>query len=189
MLPRAEQLIRQRATPRGPVHLHPVLGTPSHCTAPCIPPMPIASVTGSTTPERGNMHSLNRPLLPGTRKASRGREGCARSARPHARERGHSAASDAPYLRKSSGSSNVASQNSPSCAWGGGTHQVLGSRPGQISVVIAWWSSPANCNRVPRGALLANGEKGGRGNVCAVGTRGLACWLVRRGAVLGRAVS
>jgi hypothetical protein len=70
----------------------PRFGTPGHSSV-------IASstaiqrltVTGSTAPERRHMHLLNLALSAGTREASRGREGGARSARPDARERGNSA--------------------------------------------------------------------------------------------------
>jgi len=107
----------------------PRLGTPDHSSV-------IASstaigrltVTGCAAPERRHMHLFNLALSAGTREASRGREGGARSARPDARGRssevGRWGCNDA-------GVSVQATHYSRSGGWGGGAYPGGGSRTGQ----------------------------------------------------------
>ena len=104
---------------------------PLHTARTLRPPRPIASIMGHTTPVK----RLNPPLLPGTRGASKGREGRARSARPRARERG-TRGSHAPLLSTCSARCQSAPQDSRSGVWGAGARQVRGSRTGQIHEVI-----------------------------------------------------
>ena len=109
------------------------VGSPSHCSALAFRQ---ASVTGITSPAQRHMHSLNLTRSPGTREASRGREGGARCARPHARERGssarpvHSMHSVAAQLQR-------APQDPRPGAWGGGAHRVGGGRAGQAATASA----------------------------------------------------
>ena len=94
------------------------------------------TATGSTSPERRHMHLVNRALPAGMRKASRGREGGARSSRPDARERGKRAENGS-WLCSSAGGSAPAPQDSRSGGWGGGAHQGGGSRTGQSACALA----------------------------------------------------
>ena len=92
------------------------------------------------------MQLLNRALSAGTREASRGFEGGARSALPDARERGKRAEVGR-WLCSNAEASVPGPEDSRSGGWGGGAHPGGGSRTGKtacafaLSVRSVWWSS------------------------------------------------
>ena len=100
-------------------------GNPFSLLGPCIPPRLIANANGSTAPKIRQMHHLNLPLFAGTWEASRGREGNARAARPHAREQG-SSASLRVGMSRAAACSLLAAQDSRPEAWSAGAHRVRG---------------------------------------------------------------
>jgi len=108
----------------------PRLGTPYHSSVIASSTAIYLTVTGCTAPERRHMHLFNLALSAGTREASRGREGGARSARPDARERGK-CAEVACRVCISAGASETAPHHSRSGGWGGGAYPGGGSRTGQ----------------------------------------------------------
>jgi len=110
--------------------MHPEFGNPLPQLSNCFQHGHIASVTGCTAPERRHMHLLNLALSAGTREASRGREGGARSARPDARERDTSAGNGRSVCN-SAEASETAPHHSRSGGWGGGAYPGGGSRTGQ----------------------------------------------------------
>ena len=108
---------------------------PLHTARPLRPPRLEASVKGRNKPEKPLTHSLNLPLSPGTREASRGREGRARSARPSARQRPSRVSGG--RIAMYPGQRQSAPQDSRSGAWGGRAGQVLRSCKGRVAQVIA----------------------------------------------------
>jgi len=121
---------------RGPVPLHPAFGDPSLVSAiaasTAIYRLP---VTACTAPEKRHMHLLNLALAAGTREASRGREGGARSARPDARER-DKRAEVGRSVCKSAGVSETTPHHSRSGGWGGGAYPGGGRCTGQPAHAI-----------------------------------------------------
>jgi len=144
---RASSSVRNSTRFRASAH-H--VGNPFTLARPLRPPRPIASTIGRPTKhDKPLTHSLTLPLSPGTRGASRGREGRARSARASAPKRctsQHHALS----LSIRSAECQFSPPDSRSGAWGGGAGQVRGSRSGKINEVIAG----IDRNRQPQQGLV-----------------------------------
>ena len=105
------------------------------------------------------MHLLNLALSAGTREASRGREGGARSARPDARERDTSAEVGRSVCI-SAGAGERTPHHSRSGGWGGGADPGGGSRTGQAAHAIGTDGPDGATQHTaiePRGELVSDG--------------------------------
>ena len=173
--------------------LHQVPCSCTLCWEPVPPPRPLllarlkASGIGFTTPVWRHTHSLNLLLTPGTRKAARGRAGCARYSRPFPREQG-TLATRSVSMSDVDAASIPGPRDSPSGAWEEGSRQVGGGRDdqtGQTEQGLAGWLDSANCNRVPGVPSWRMGGKWGGGGdslvACAEQAHGPADRLVSQG--------